>query len=620
LLAVAEEQSFIAAAARLQLAQPALSRQIQDFERELGTELFLRTSHGTHVTEAGQAAVRSATTIIEGLRDAVERARRAERGLAGICVLGAGRYPMWNGLLARLVEQVRTEYPGIEIVVDERALPAQWEALAACEIDIAFGTAPPAEYGGFVVESHTLDVIDAVVVSRTHPLASRASVTLADLERYAWIRHAPSVRDEPTRILQSLFLARRFTPTTTRHALNDDALRMMVRAGAGWSALPHSLRAVLPASLVAIPVDDLAVPFRYVHFHRGGDARPVIRSVLGTLRRSARGSGGILEPDSGVKVVPAPGSRAAFASRIELRHLKYFAAVIEHETLGRAAEEVGITQPALSRQVRDLEDEIGVSLLQRSARGTRPTLAGESFYSDAKRILAAADQLRMEAHRALRGTARRCVIGVASSPLLWDLVTRVVANGPISRHPVEIVVEGIPTPDQPQAIADGRIDIALGHVSVSPADVGPGISRTVIVGDRLNVALLGARHPLAQRSDIALAELGATPFLFMKRAFSAAFYDQVMATLARASYEPRIDGAYDGLPTIWALAAHGLGWALGSASQKLDPPSGLVGVSLRDFDMPWGCELFHRRDECRAAVQDVLQLIREAAQLIAIAA
>src|SRR5687767_11369170 len=115
LIAVAEEKSFVAAAAKLALAQPALSRQIRDLETELGVELFLREASGSTLTMAGEAVLCTARRILDSVKTAIERAQLAERGLAGRCVVGAGRYPLWNGQLAKLIEQVRREYPGIEI-------------------------------------------------------------------------------------------------------------------------------------------------------------------------------------------------------------------------------------------------------------------------------------------------------------------------------------------------------------------------------------------------------------------------------------------------------------------------------------------------------------------------
>jgi DNA-binding transcriptional LysR family regulator len=616
LIAVAEEQSFVAAAARLALAQPALSRQIRDLEKEIGVDLFTRDSSGTRLTAAGDVCVRKAREILEDLKASIERARQAEHGLVGRCVLAAGRYPLWNGLLGRLVEHVKWEYPGIEIIVDERSLRSQWEALAACHVDIAFGTAPPTEYMQFVVETHSLDIIDSIAVAKTHPLAQRESVQLADLAPHTWLRHAPSVADEPTRILHSVLASRDFTPHTSRYAANDDALRMLVRAGAGWSALPRSLRAVLPDSIAAIPVEDMAVPFRYVHFHRRGDNRPIVRSVLGALRRASRKEGYAptsREPDSGIKAVPA--AKLA-ASRIELRHLRYFVATIEHETIGRAAEFLGITQPALSRQLRDLEEEVDASLINRTPRGIVPNLSGEILCADATRILRAADQMAVEAHRAQRGIAGRCVLGVSPTPLIWDVVTRSVAACAKDAPTIEAEVEDVPSPIQALALNEGRIDIGLGHRHPGLAMLDRTVQRMQLLPDTLNSALLASTHPLASRSSITLADLADVPLLFMRRAFNPRFYDEIMSQFARSGFTPRIEAEHDGLPTVWALAAQGLGWCIAAESQHEHTPSGLRAVRITDFALPWNCDLTYRKDESRPAVLEMIRFISEAAHAV----
>src|SRR5688572_24120742 len=94
LIALAEEHSFVAAAARLQLAQPALSRQIRDLEQEIGVELFVRDAAGTRLTTAGEACVLAARRILDDVRVTLDRARHAEHGLVGKCVIAAGRYPL----------------------------------------------------------------------------------------------------------------------------------------------------------------------------------------------------------------------------------------------------------------------------------------------------------------------------------------------------------------------------------------------------------------------------------------------------------------------------------------------------------------------------------------------
>ena len=145
-------------------------------------------------------------------------------------------------------------------------------------------------------------------------------------------------------------------------------------------------------------------------------------------------------------------------------------------------------------------------------------------------------------------------------------------------------------------------------------NLDPNIVRELLLPDAMNVALVSAHHPLASKREIALRELGDVPFLFMQRDFSPAFYDFILSAFERAQYTPVINAEYDGLPTVWTLAAQGMGWCLGSTSQIEYPPHGLVPVRIRDFDIPWGCELAYRRDEARPAVLEVIRELRDAAR------
>jgi DNA-binding transcriptional LysR family regulator len=100
------------------------------------------------------------------------------------------------------------------------------------------------------------------------------------------------------------------------------------------------------------------------------------------------------------------------------------------------------------------------------------------------------------------------------------------------------------------------------------------------------------------------------PFLFMERSFHPAFYDRIMSALQGIGLEPRVEGSYDGLRAVWALAAQGKGWCLGFRSQAVFPPSGTVAVPIGGFDVPWGITLIRRKTEPGAAVRAVLDVLK----------
>src|SRR4029450_3795935 len=118
-VAVAEEGGFVRAARRLHVAQPALSRQIRDLEREVGVELVERDPRSSRLTPSGEAVLHEAKAILDEVDHAIERARQARRGLAGRCSVCAGRLPTWNGMVAGLLTATRRDYPMIEVDVSE---------------------------------------------------------------------------------------------------------------------------------------------------------------------------------------------------------------------------------------------------------------------------------------------------------------------------------------------------------------------------------------------------------------------------------------------------------------------------------------------------------------------
>src|ERR1700712_5731269 len=172
---------------------------------------------------------------------------------------------------------------------------------------------------------------------------------------------------------------------------------------------------------------------------------------------------------------------------LDLRKLRYFVAVADRLHFGRAADELHIAQPVLSRQVRALEKDLGASLLTRDSHGVALTDAGQQLLADAGPLLASADAARHRVTLAARGGRRLMVgfrAGVAVAPAVQQFATR---------HPDVVVdVQRIEGDDQATVLLDGRIDI--GYVRL-PID-GTGL-RVIPVYTEPRVAVLPVGHRLA---------------------------------------------------------------------------------------------------------------------------
>jgi DNA-binding transcriptional LysR family regulator len=182
---------------------------------------------------------------------------------------------------------------------------------------------------------------------------------------------------------------------------------------------------------------------------------------------------------------------------LDLRKLRYFATVAEHEHFGRAAERLYIAQPVLSRQIRALERELGCELLVRTTRSVRLTPAGRQLYADAAAVLAAAEAAARRAHQAARGV-ERLVVGFAAG---LQVSAAVRAFG--REHPdVEIELLHVNWYEQAEVLRDGRADV--GYLR-RPFDTD-GID-TVPVGAEPKVVVLPDTHRLAARRRLTRADL-----------------------------------------------------------------------------------------------------------------
>lgn len=390
-----------------------------------------------------------------------------------------------------------------------------------------------------------------------------------------------------------------------------DSLLAHVRAGQGWTLMPRLFVPKL-APLAGVRIEDFQAPFRTVRTWRRADSRPVTRTVLTELRAlqqvrlSELGASSAPAVDPGREFVPA---------RLDLRHLRSFVQVAELGSLGRAAESLDITQPALSRQMRELEYDIGTQLLERGTRGVELTPAGRALHPDAQGILAVVDQIAAEVKRAQRGAQeRRCVIGVVPHPHVDTLVALAVSEMEGRAPRVRVGTRAVDSPLQPEALRASEIDIGIGFAYPARVPSQTLVTRVRILDDEMNQALLAIDHPLATRESVSLADLANVPFIFPERTFFPPLYDVVMHQFESANVTPRRDAEYQGLQTIWALTAQGLGWALGWKEQAHQPPPGTKCIRIRDFHLPWGVELSYRRDESRAPILATIDTIIESAR------
>jgi DNA-binding transcriptional LysR family regulator len=598
-VAVAEEKSVSRAAHRLHVAQPALSRQIHALERELGLALLARQAAGVELTSHGESIASRARVILAQAASIVRRAQDAARGLRGRLAIGVGRSAWWLEVIQPAEAAIRERLPDVELEVREvEPGPEQWLQLMAGTLDLAIGLRSPVMTSE-VAWVGLFDVpFDCAIVPKDTPLASRTILRADDLAsmpllfpRVEWHPDSPRIVEDTVRQLG-------VRPPLVSGYSGPKAVWLAVGAGAGWTLWSRRGLDASPEGTVAIPVEGLSVTLSLGLMWRSDESRPHVLRAIDTIRGDS---------------APVDGeARVARASHgLELRQLRALATVIQSESLARAAKQLRLTPPALSRQLRDLEREIGVPLLTRGTRGTAPTHAGLAAGSDAARVLMTVEALATDAERMRSEASMRCVIGAVSTGESGKLLGLLLRETAVRLPTARLVIEDVPTPRQRSELMSGAIDLALGHTMLAP-DRDAMLDRQQLSVDRIDGALLAAGHPLASRRSLTADDLRNVPFLFVARSFQPEFYDHVMLALALQGLIPRIETTVNSLQASWRLVAEGRAWMLAFASQAVRPPRGTVRRPLAGLSIPWGLELVWRREEPKPAVRAVRTLLRRA--------
>lgn len=615
LIAVSEETTFIKAAEKLRLAQPALSRQIHNLETELGAPVFHRGRNGVTLTVEGAIALSAARKVVRQVDDAVARARLADAGRIGRCTIYASVWSLWTGFSGRLVAYLAETEPGIEISLEEAGVSGHWGGLDAGDVDIAISTKPTPQYTSLAFEPLLNDSANVAILGKGHPLAQRESIRLEELAGDLFLTYDPASVNLVDHDVYAEFDKVGFKPAQTREVSTSEALIAMVAGGFGWSLHRRSLLGKIP-SVAMVPVEKFDLKYPVALVWRKNETREIVFTVKQRIRELAASE----FPDAYVETSPTinPHKGAALkrstAGQIELRDLRYFTAVYGERSIGRAAEKLGKSQPALSRQITHLERDVGVKLFYRKARGITPTAAAESLYADARDILSVIDGLPSELARGQRAVAGRCTVAAVPSLQVRELIASVIRDAAEEFPHLDIVPSNMPTPIQPAAIQSGNFDVGLCHPFSHLVAEYPDIECRLLLPDVMDGALIAANHPLAKKKSITFRDLETVPFLFFRREFHPAFHDFVMETFAAHDYFPIHGPQQEGLQTMWSLTAEGQGWSFAFGSQGVDAPPGLVAVPIDGFSIPWGVNILTRRDESRATTLAVIDLLMKASR------
>jgi DNA-binding transcriptional LysR family regulator len=242
--------------------------------------------------------------------------------------------------------------------------------------------------------------------------------------------------------------------------------------------------------------------------------------------------------------------------RVELRHLRYFVALAEDLHFGAAARRLRIAQPSLSQQIRSLEKELGVTLLERANRGTKLTEAGAVYLLEARAILASVETAATDARRAERGEVGRLAIGFLSLAAL-DVLPPLLERFRKINPDVSITLLEQSTEEQMRGVLDGTLDLGIVR-EPAPSEL---IASRHLLRDAQVVAV-PATHRLAANRKIAMEQLRDEAFILFPRTEGTAMYDRIISACAHAGFSPRVVQEARIVTTMIGLVAAGLGVAI----------------------------------------------------------
>ena len=246
-----------------------------------------------------------------------------------------------------------------------------------------------------------------------------------------------------------------------------------------------------------------------------------------------------------------------YAARMELRHLRYFVVVAEEQNVTRAAERLHVSQPPLSRQIHDLEEELGVELFRRTAKSLALTEAGKIFLREARAVLLRADQAVETVRVAGKNCQGHIRLGYAPS-LTARFLPEALRSFGIAWPGVKFSLHDLSSAECMQRLVAGKLDLALTVEPSGRSKPGLGFEK---LGTTSILCAVGSLHPLARKRFVSTAQLKDEAFVV----YAAEDYPEYVAWFRKfcraAGFRPRIAGEYDGATGLITAVESGRGIA-----------------------------------------------------------
>ena len=283
---------------------------------------------------------------------------------------------------------------------------------------------------------------------------------------------------------------------------------------------------------------------------------------------------------------------------MELRQIRSFLSIAETLHFGRTAELIHLSQPALSLQIRGLEEGVGVRLFERNRRKTTLTAAGFAFRDDAARALSQLDQAIRKARLAANGKLGLLRIGFISTAGI-EIVPNITRQFRELNPEVEFSLRAIPTANQVQMLETGSLDIGFLRLPIG----GHSALDVVTVHREPFVLVVPASHKLARRKRVRLSEVSGQDFVMYERSYAPGFHDLIIGMLRDARIVPNVSQTAAEISTLISLVDAHMGIAILPASAVKHSVASVIACKILDH-IPMSEIAIVVSKQVRAAVVD----------------
>jgi DNA-binding transcriptional LysR family regulator len=292
---------------------------------------------------------------------------------------------------------------------------------------------------------------------------------------------------------------------------------------------------------------------------------------------------------------------------IDLRQLRYFQAVAEELHFGRAAARLSIAQPALSRQIQQIEQELGTPLLRRTQRRVELLPAGALLLERSRAIQQELARTLADVRRTGAGELGKLALGFIHSST-YGLLPSVIRRFRQLYPGIELELHELPIPTQHAALVRGTIDLGLLRLQAGPAE----LEQVAVLPDPFVLAV-PARHALAARERVRLKEAAGEPFILFNQAEAPLLHDRVQALCEQAGFQPHVVQRATQLHTIVGLVGGGLGVAVLPATARNLHPKQVRFLQIADKAEPLQIALAWRRGHETPAIRSFRKVTQDVA-------